>query len=84
MQNGVYGEENNSFWGYFRNERVFCYKVFKVFIIFQGLSFGGFSLKIELVVFVYELIIYLWKKYFLLLGYVITEQSALLVCSGFT
>ena len=33
--------------------------IFKVFIIFQGLSFGGFSLEIELVVFVYELIIYL-------------------------
>ena len=38
----------------------------------QDLSFGGFALKIEFVVFVYELIIYLWH-YFLLLGYVITS-----------
>ena len=59
MQNGVHDEENNSFWRYLRNKRVFFYEVFKVFIIFQGLPFGGFSLKIELVVFVYELIIYL-------------------------
>ena len=46
------------FGGYFHNERVFCYKIFSVFIVYQGLSFGGFSLKIELVVFVYELFIY--------------------------
>ena len=45
-------------WGYLHNERVFCYKVFAVFIIHQDLSFGGFALKIELVVFVYELFIY--------------------------
>ena len=29
------------------------------FFSFQGLSFGGFTLNIELAVFVYELIIYL-------------------------
>ena len=46
-----------------------------MFIIFQGLSFGGFSLKIELVVFVYELIIYSQKNYFLWLGYVIISLS---------
>ena len=45
-----------------------------VFIIYQGISFGGFALKIEFVVFVYELIIYLRKKLFILLfGYVITS-----------
>ena len=42
-------------WGYLHKERVFCHR----FIIFhQDLSFGGFALKIELVVFVYELFIY--------------------------
>ena len=45
-------------WGYLHNKRVFCYKVFAVFIIHQDLSFGGFALKIEFVVFVYELFIY--------------------------
>ena len=35
-----------------------CYKVFAVFIIHQDLSFGSFALKIEFVVFVYELFIY--------------------------
>ena len=59
MQNGVYVEEDISILGYLHNERVFCYKVFSVVIIYQGLSFGGFALKIEPVVFVYELIIYL-------------------------
>ena len=59
MQNGIQDEENISIWGYFHDERVFSYKVFSVLIIYQGLSFGGFSLKIELVVFMYELIIYL-------------------------
>ena len=39
-------------WGYLHNERVFCYKVLAVFIIHQDPSFGGFALKIELVVFV--------------------------------
>ena len=37
-----------------------------MFIIYQGQSFGSFYLEIELVVFVYELIM----KLFLLLGYV--------------
>ena len=37
----------------------FVTKLFSVFIIYQGLSFGGFFLKIERVVFVYELVIYL-------------------------
>ena len=50
---------------------VFCYKVLSFFIIHQDLSFGGFALKIEFVVFVYELINYLFMKlFFLLLGYV--------------
>ena len=52
-----------SIWVYLHNERVFCYKVFSVLINYQGLSFGGFSLKIELVVFTYKLIIYYWKNY---------------------
>ena len=39
------------------------------FRIHQDLSFGGFALKIEFVVFVYELFIY--EYYFLLFGYVI-------------
>ena len=52
---------------------VFCYKVLSFFIIHQDLSFGGFALKIEFVVFVYELINYLFMKlFFLLLGYIIT------------
>ena len=45
-------------WGYLHNERVFCYKVFAVFIVHQDLSFCGFALKIEFVVFVYEIFIY--------------------------
>ena len=45
-------------WGYLHNEREFCYKVLSFFIIHQDLSFGGFALKIEFVVFVYELFIY--------------------------
>ena len=43
-------------WGYFHNRMVFRYKVLSFFIIHQDLSFGGFALKIEFVVFVYELI----------------------------
>ena len=58
MQNGIYVEENSSIWGYVHSKWVFCYNVFSVFIIYQGLSFGGFALKIEFVIFVYELIIY--------------------------
>ena len=48
---------------------MFCYKLLSIFIIHQDLSFGGIGLKIEFVVFVYELINY--KIIFLLLGYVI-------------
>ena len=55
MQNGVYVEENITVWGYLHNKRVFYYKVFSLFIVYQGISFGGFALKIEMVVFVYEL-----------------------------
>ena len=54
--------------GYFHNERVFCYKVISFFIIRQDLSFGGFALKIEFVVFMYEL--YIYEIIILLLGYV--------------
>ena len=43
-------------WGYLNNERVFRYKVLSFFIIFEDLSFGSIALKIEFVVFVYELI----------------------------
>ena len=43
-------------WGYIHNEKVFRYKVLSNFIIHQDLSFGCIALKIELVVFVYELI----------------------------
>ena len=46
-------------WGYLHNKMAFHYKVLSFFIIHQDLSFGGFALKIEFVVFVYELIIYL-------------------------
>ena len=62
-------------WGYLHNERVFYYKVLSFFITHQDLSFGGFALKIEFVVFVYELFIY--EIIFLLLGYVITSTSDL-------
>ena len=37
---------------------MFCYKLLSIFIIHQDLSFGGIALKIEFVVFVYELINY--------------------------
>ena len=43
-------------WGYFHNNMVFRYKALSFFIIHQDLSFGGFALKIEFEVFVYELI----------------------------
>ena len=63
-------------WGYIHNKMVFCYKVLSFFIIHKDLSFGGFALKIEFVVFVYELINYLFMKlFFLLLGYVIIITS---------
>ena len=68
MQNGVYVENNISIWGYLHNEKEFCYNLLSIFIIHQDLSFGGTALKIEFVVFVYELIM---KLFFLLLGYVI-------------
>ena len=58
MQNGDYVEKDISIWVYLHNEMVFCYKVLSIFIIHQYLSFGGITLKIELVVFVYELINY--------------------------
>ena len=51
-------------WAYLHNERVFCYKVLSFIIIHQDLSFGGFTLKIKLVVFVYELINYSFMKLF--------------------
>ena len=66
----MYVEKDISIWGYFYNEKVFYYKLLSSFIIQQDLSFGGIALKIEFVVFVYELINY--KIMFLLLGYVIT------------
>ena len=46
-------------WGYFHSKKVFCYKILSIFIIHQDLSFGGIALKIEFIVFVYELINYL-------------------------
>ena len=45
-----------SIWGYLHNKKVFCYKHLSIFIIHQNLIFGGIALKIEFVVFVYELI----------------------------
>ena len=71
----MYVEKDISIWGYFYNEKVFYYKLLSSFIIQQDLSFGGIALKIEFVVFVYELINY--KIMFLLLGYVITCTSDL-------
>ena len=58
MQNGVYFEKDISILGYLHNEKVFSYKLLSIFIIHQDLSFGGIALKIEFVVFVYELINY--------------------------
>ena len=55
---------------------MFCYKLLSIFIIHQDLSFDGIALKIEFIVFVYELINY--EIIFLLLGYyVITSSSDL-------
>ena len=57
MQNDIYVEEDISIWGNIHNKKVFCYEVFfSVVIIHQDLSFGGFALKIEFVVFLYKLI----------------------------
>ena len=53
---------------------MFSYKLLSIFIIHQDLSFGGIALKIEFVVFVYELINY--EIIFLLLGYVICNKPA--------
>ena len=58
-------------WGYLHNKRVFCCNLLSFFITHQDLSFGGFALKIEFVVFLYELFIY--EIIFLLLGYVICD-----------
>ena len=49
--------------------KVFCYTFLSIFIFHHDLSFGGVALKIEFVVFVYELINH--EIIFLLLGYVI-------------
>ena len=61
MQNGIYVEEDICIWEYLHNKRVTSLlQSFQCsFFITEGLSFGGFALKIEFVVFVYELIIYL-------------------------
>ena len=72
MQDGIYVEKDISICGYLHNERVFWCKLLSIFIIHQYLSFGGIGLKIEFAVFVYELINY---KFFLLLGYVITQVT---------
>ena len=69
MQNGIYVEKDISILGYLHNKKVFCYKLLSIFIIHQDLSFGSIALKIEFVVFMYELINY--EIIFLLLGYVI-------------
>ena len=75
MQNGVYFEKDISICaGYLHNEKVFCYKLLSIFIIHQDLSFGGIALKIEFVVFVYELINY--EIIFLLLGYATSTAIA--------
>ena len=73
MQNGVYVEKDTSIRGYLHNEKVFCYKLLSIFIIHQDLSFGGIALKIEFVVFMYELINF--EIIFLLLGYVISKTQ---------
>ena len=58
MQNGIYVEKDISIWGYLHNKKVFRYKLLSIFITHQDLSFGGIALKIEFVVFMYELINY--------------------------
>ena len=64
-------------WGYLHNRMLFCYKVLSFFIIHQDLSFGGFALKIEFIVFVYGIINYLFMKLlFLLLGYIIITSTS--------
>ena len=46
---------------------MFCYKLLSIFIIHQDPSFGGFALKVEFVVFVYELINYEIIFYYLVM-----------------
>ena len=53
--------------GYLHNEKVFCYQLLSIFIIYQDLSFGGFALKIGFVVFLYELINYEIIFYYLVM-----------------
>ena len=73
MQNGFFFEKDISIWGYLHNEKVFCCQLLSIFIIHQDLSFDGIALKIEFVVFVYELINY--EIIFLLLGYVTSLRT---------
>ena len=54
---------------------MFCYKLLSIFIIHQDLSFGGIALKIEFVVFVYELINY--EIIFLLCNYRQGQRSSM-------
>ena len=46
-------------YGCLHNKRVFCYKVSSFFIIHENLSFGGFTMKTEFVVFMYKIFIYI-------------------------
>ena len=43
-------------WEYLNNEKVLCFKVSSIFIIYLDLSVGGIALKIAFPVFVHELI----------------------------
>ena len=56
-----------SIFGYLHNKKMFCYKHLSIFIIHQDLFFGGIALKIEFVVFVYELINYEIIFYYLVM-----------------
>ena len=67
MQNGIYVENDISIWGYLYNEKVFCCKLLSIFLIHQDLSFGDIALKIEFVVFMYELINYEIIFYYLVM-----------------
>ena len=62
-----YVERDISIWGYLHNEKGFCYKLLSIFLIHQDLSYGGITLKIEFVVFVYELINYEIIFYYLVI-----------------
>ena len=70
MQNDIYFEKDISIC---HNKKVFCYNLLSIFIIYPDQSFGGIALKIDFVVFVYELINY--EIIFLLLGYVTSLQT---------